>query len=85
VGLFITEAQLDQAILELRKKGPVVFTNGCFDLLHVGHVRYLKEARSLGASLIVAVNSDASVRKVQRSSNVQFNTKMIVQKSWHRS
>jgi rfaE bifunctional protein nucleotidyltransferase chain/domain len=65
VGLFITEAQLDQAILELRKKGPVVFTNGCFDLLHVGHVRYLKEARSLGASLIVGVNSDASVRKLK--------------------
>ncbi len=40
----------------------VVFTNGCFDLLHVGHVRYLEQARALGDLLLVAVNSDASVR-----------------------
>jgi D-beta-D-heptose 7-phosphate kinase/D-beta-D-heptose 1-phosphate adenosyltransferase len=42
--------------------GTVVFTNGVFDLLHPGHVRYLREARALGDALIVAVNSDASVR-----------------------
>jgi D-beta-D-heptose 7-phosphate kinase/D-beta-D-heptose 1-phosphate adenosyltransferase len=42
--------------------GKVVFTNGVFDLLHPGHVRYLREARALGDALIVAVNSDASVR-----------------------
>lgn len=40
----------------------VVFTNGCFDLLHVGHVRYLQEARRLGDLLVVGVNSDASVK-----------------------
>jgi D-beta-D-heptose 7-phosphate kinase/D-beta-D-heptose 1-phosphate adenosyltransferase len=43
-------------------RGNVVFTNGVFDLLHVGHVRYLEFARSLGAMLVVGVNSDASVR-----------------------
>lgn len=43
----------------------VVFTNGCFDILHPGHVRYLSEARSLGDKLIVAVNSDISVRKIK--------------------
>lgn len=43
----------------------VVFTNGCFDLLHSGHVAYLDEARSLGDALIVALNSDASVRKLK--------------------
>jgi D-beta-D-heptose 7-phosphate kinase/D-beta-D-heptose 1-phosphate adenosyltransferase len=43
----------------------IVFTNGCFDLLHVGHVRYLQEAASLGDRLIVAVNSDASVRRLK--------------------
>ena len=43
----------------------VVFTNGCFDLLHVGHVRALEEARSLGDALVVAVNSDASVRRLK--------------------
>lgn len=42
---------------------PRVFTNGCFDILHRGHVTYLAEARALGAALIVAVNSDASVRR----------------------
>jgi rfaE bifunctional protein nucleotidyltransferase chain/domain len=43
----------------------VVFTNGCFDLLHVGHVRYLEDARSQGDLLVVAVNSDGSVRQIK--------------------
>ncbi len=43
----------------------IVFTNGCFDLIHVGHVRYLQEARKRGDLLIVAVNSDRSVRKLK--------------------
>jgi rfaE bifunctional protein nucleotidyltransferase chain/domain len=43
----------------------LVLTNGCFDLLHAGHVRYLEEARRLGDALIVAVNSDASVRELK--------------------
>jgi len=48
---------------EFRQGGRrVVFTNGCFDLLHVGHVRYLSEARRLGDALIVGINSDSSVR-----------------------
>jgi len=44
----------------------VVFTNGCFDLLHLGHVRYLEAARSLGDALIVGVNTDASVQRLQK-------------------
>ena len=44
----------------------VVFTNGCFDLLHLGHVRYLEEARSLGEALIVGVNTDASVKRLNK-------------------
>ena len=44
-----------------RKKGrKIVFANGCFDILHVGHIRYLKEAKELGDLLIVAINSDSS-------------------------
>jgi rfaE bifunctional protein nucleotidyltransferase chain/domain len=43
----------------------LVFTNGCFDLLHVGHVRYLQQARGLGDALLVAVNGDASVRALK--------------------
>jgi rfaE bifunctional protein nucleotidyltransferase chain/domain len=50
----------------LRQEGTrVVFTNGCFDLLHVGHVRYLETARELGDVLVVALNSDASVRSIK--------------------
>ena len=41
----------------------IVFTNGCFDILHLGHVEYLNEARALGDALIIAINSDASVRE----------------------
>jgi D-glycero-beta-D-manno-heptose 1-phosphate adenylyltransferase len=49
-----------------RRQGEgVVFTNGCFDLLHVGHVRYLESARSLGDILVVGVNSDASVAEIK--------------------
>lgn len=43
----------------------IVFTNGCFDLLHAGHVRYLNQARSLGDILVVGLNSDASVRRLK--------------------
>lgn len=50
----------------VRSQGrPVVFTNGCFDLLHVGHVRYLAAARALGGLLVVGLNSDASVRRIK--------------------
>lgn len=45
----------------------VVFTNGCFDLLHPGHVRYLAEARALGDALVVGVNTDASVRRLAKA------------------
>jgi len=49
-----------------RKKGrKVVFANGCFDILHVGHIRYLKEAKELGDMLIVAINSDSSAKKLK--------------------
>ena len=43
----------------------IVFANGCFDLLHVGHVRYLRDARSAGDVLVVAINSDASMRRLK--------------------
>jgi D-beta-D-heptose 7-phosphate kinase/D-beta-D-heptose 1-phosphate adenosyltransferase len=49
-----------------RKKGKqIVFTNGCFDLLHVGHIRYLRRAREMGDLLVVAINSDDSVRRLK--------------------
>ncbi|MBM4270618.1 MAG: D-glycero-beta-D-manno-heptose 1-phosphate adenylyltransferase [Deltaproteobacteria bacterium] len=54
---------LKEKIDRLRKEGKkIVFTNGCFDILHVGHTRYLREAKKLGDILILALNSDSSVR-----------------------
>ena len=51
---------------EMRESGrKLVFTNGCFDLLHVGHVRYLQAARALGDALLVAINGDESVRALK--------------------
>lgn len=62
----VDRAPLSAAVRSLQRAGKkVVFTNGCFDLLHVGHVRYLQEARELGDTLIVGVNSDASVRRLK--------------------
>jgi rfaE bifunctional protein nucleotidyltransferase chain/domain len=52
---------------------PMVFTNGVFDVLHRGHVTYLDQARSLGASLVVAVNSDDSVRRLGKGENRPLN------------
>ena len=48
-----------------RNGARVVFANGCFDILHVGHVRYLQRARTLGDALLVAINSDRSVRELK--------------------
>jgi D-beta-D-heptose 7-phosphate kinase/D-beta-D-heptose 1-phosphate adenosyltransferase len=50
------------------REGRLVFTNGCFDLLHPGHVQYLAAARALGDTLVVGVNTDASVRRLQKGS-----------------
>lgn len=52
---------------------PLVFTNGCFDILHRGHVTYLAQARALGASLIVGVNTDASVRRQDKGADRPIN------------
>src|SRR6266511_703833 len=58
--------ELAQRARELRAAGKkLVVTNGCFDLLHVGHVRYLQAARRLGDFLVVGINSDASVRALK--------------------
>ncbi len=56
-----------------RLPGPVVFTNGVFDVLHRGHVSYLDEAARLGATLIVAANTDASVRRLGKGSDRPLN------------
>ena len=52
---------------------PLVFTNGCFDILHRGHVTYLAQARALGAALVVGVNSDASVKRLGKGDDRPLN------------
>lgn len=55
---------------------PVVFTNGVFDILHRGHVTYLAQARDLGASLVVGLNSDASARRLGKGPDRPLNTEL---------
>ncbi len=57
--------ELSRIITSVRPGKKIVFTNGCFDILHIGHIHYLKEARSLGDYLVLAINSDESVRKLK--------------------
>lgn len=64
--------QLAQRIALLPR--PIVFTNGVFDLLHRGHATYLDQARALGASLVVAVNSDESVKRLGKGPDRPINT-----------
>lgn len=66
-----TRSELTDALRRLKK--PVVFTNGCFDILHRGHVTYLAQAAALGGSLVVAVNSDESVKRQDKSGDRPIN------------
>lgn len=66
-----TPATLNAQLAVLAR--PLVFTNGCFDILHRGHVTYLAQARALGAALVVGVNSDASVRRQGKGDDRPIN------------
>ena len=66
-----TRAELQQRVAALPK--PVVVTNGVFDILHRGHVTYLAQARALGASLVVAINTDASVKRLGKGDDRPLN------------
>jgi rfaE bifunctional protein nucleotidyltransferase chain/domain len=64
--IIFNRAKLLAAVRALKKRGKkIVFTNGCYDLLHAGHVRFLKAARKMGGALLLALNSDASVRRIK--------------------
>jgi D-beta-D-heptose 7-phosphate kinase/D-beta-D-heptose 1-phosphate adenosyltransferase len=67
---------LKKIVSRLKNKGEkIVFTNGCFDLLHYGHVKYLEDAKSKGDILIVAINSDTSVRRIKGNKRPIVNEK----------
>ena len=71
----LTPAQLPAVLAAWRRAGArVVFTNGCFDLLHLGHVDYLEKARALGDRLVVGLNTDASVRALKPGRPIQDET-----------
>jgi rfaE bifunctional protein nucleotidyltransferase chain/domain len=71
---FASRAQAQQRVAGLKALGPVVFTNGVFDVLHRGHATYLAQARALGASLVVALNSDASARRLGKGPDRPLNS-----------
>ena len=64
--------QLAERLLTLPR--PLVFTNGCFDILHRGHVSYLAQARAMGAALVLALNTDASVKRQGKGDDRPINT-----------
>ena len=73
-GKILSHIQIVKERERLRDAGQkLVFTNGVFDILHVGHVRYLEQARSLGDALVVAINSDASVRELKGAGRPLIN------------
>jgi rfaE bifunctional protein nucleotidyltransferase chain/domain len=66
VGTTVNWNELKQRVEKLKTEGKkLVFTNGCFDIIHAGHIRYLKEAKALGDLLIVGLNSDKSVSTIK--------------------
>ena len=66
--MVIDRKNIGNVVTTLKAEGKkIVFTNGCFDILHVGHVRYLKEAKALGDILILGLNSDSSVKSLKGS------------------
>jgi D-beta-D-heptose 7-phosphate kinase/D-beta-D-heptose 1-phosphate adenosyltransferase len=68
--------ELKKIIQDLRDKGKkTVFTNGCFDLLHYGHIKYLQDAKRKGDILVVAINSDASVKRIKGNKRPVVNEK----------
>ncbi|MBN2432136.1 MAG: adenylyltransferase/cytidyltransferase family protein [Acidobacteria bacterium] len=70
----VTAAEAEAIIRQTRREGKVVvMANGCFDLIHVGHIRYLQAARQMGDLLVVALNSDAGIRQLKGSGRPIMN------------
>lgn len=66
MGKVITREEAKNIVIELKKQNKkIVFTNGCFDILHIGHVRYLKESAKFGDVLMIGLNSDSSIKRLK--------------------
>ena len=76
LGKILSRAQAQAQMAELRRRGPVVFTNGVFDVLHRGHVTYLAQARALGGALVLGLNSDASARRLGKGPDRPLNNEL---------
>ena len=80
--MLIPKERIEDFCATLREAGQrVVFTNGCFDILHAGHVRYLEAARALGDCLVLGLNTDASVRRLKgemRPVNTELDRAAVV-------
>ena len=86
MGRIVSQEELLQLVgREVRGSRRIVFTNGCFDLLHPGHVRLLEEARRLGDVLVVGLNSDASVRRIKGDSASGNSGTWSARRFWPRS
>ena len=85
MGTVLAREQLIERLTPARVRGDrIVFTNGVFDLLHLGHLRYLERARSLGDALVVGVNSDESTRRMKGSAR-PLVPEMSAPNYWRRS
>jgi rfaE bifunctional protein nucleotidyltransferase chain/domain len=76
LGKIVSRAQAQAKMADFRSLGPVVFTNGVFDVLHRGHVTYLAEARALGGALVLGLNSDASARRLGKGPDRPLNNEL---------
>jgi len=66
MGRVVSRQELKSAVRDAKARGlKTVFTNGCFDIIHIGHVRYLRQAKTLGDLLVIGLNSDASVSRLK--------------------
>src|SRR4030042_186598 len=76
MGKILNWNELKEAVDRLKADGKkIVFTNGCFDIIHIGHIRYLKEAKALGGVLVVGLNSDRSVSGIKPNRPINSKNK----------
>lgn len=66
--LYISNVNQFESLKKIRNNKKIIFTNGCFDLIHIGHIHYLNQAKQLGDILVIGLNSDSSIKKIKGQS-----------------